>query len=327
MSYTRNTRADTPARDHYADVTNRIVASLESGTMPWRRPWNPDKAGGGPMSPRNAVTGRRYHGINVLMLGMTGMIAAADDPRWLTYKQAQQRGWQVRPGERGSRVFFFRKLTVQDNRGEATSDGAGEREGEGTRTIPLLRAYTVFHASQVDGISSFEPPTQEEAAWRTPEAADIILRNSGATIKEGGDRAFYAPASDHIQLPPRASFENPQSYAAVALHEAGHWTGAPKRMNRNLSGRFGSQAYSVEELHAELASCFIASEVGLPCDIPNHASYLGSWIDVLKSDKREIFRAAADAQRIADFLLAFHPDHASRLAAENREDETPGNDG
>ncbi|MHB0729835.1 ArdC family protein, partial [Roseomonas mucosa] len=267
---------------------------------------------------RNATTGRRYHGINLLLLGMTGMAFAGTDPRWLTYKQAEAKGWQVRRGERGSRVFFFRKLTLRD--GDAAPDAGGEGEGA-TRTVPVLRAYTVFHASQVDGIAPFEAPSVEEASWRTPEAAGTIMRNSGVVFREGGDRAFYCPATDHIQLPPRAAFASPEGYCATALHELAHASGATHRLDRDLTGRFGSQAYAQEELRAELASCFIGAELGLPCDIPNHASYVASWLRTLREDKREIFRAAAEAQRITDYLLAFHPGYARIAAEDARRDE------
>ena len=317
MGFPRRQTAERAApRDQYAEITQQVITALEAGTLPWRRPWDQDKAGAGPLSPRNAITGRRYRGINVLMLGMTGMSFAGSDPRWLTYKQAEAKGWQVRRGERGSRVFFFRKLTLCDG------DAAGDETSEGgTRSVPVLRAYTVFHASQVDGIPAFPVPSIEEAGWRTPEAAEVIMRESGAVFREGGDRAFYSPSTDHIQMPPRVAFEHAAGYAATALHEMAHWSGAKARLDRDLTGRFGSHAYSQEELRAELASCFVGAELGLPCDIPNHASYVASWLKVLRDDKREIFRAAAEAQRIADYLLRFHPEHARRLDAEVSRDE------
>ena len=134
---------------------------LEVGILTWRRLWDPDKAGGGPLSPRNVPTGRHYRGINVLLLGMTGMAFAGTDPRWPTYKQAEARGWQVRRGERGSRVFFFRKLTLRD--GDAAPDVGGAGTDD-SRTVPSLRAHTVFHASQVDGIDPFETSSVEDAS-------------------------------------------------------------------------------------------------------------------------------------------------------------------
>jgi antirestriction protein ArdC len=181
-----------------------------------------------------------------------------------------------------------------------------------TKQIPLLRAYTVFNAAQIDGIPPYVAPDVIEASWRRPEAADVILRNSGIPVRIGGDEAFYSPTLDFIQLPPEGAFESPQSWAATALHEAAHATGHPSRLNRDLTGRYGSARYAMEE---------VSAETGLPCDIPNHASYVGYWIDVLRRDKREVFRAAADAQKIADYLLQFHPDFAAQDSAADDTDD------
>ncbi len=289
-------------RDPCQEVTDRILEALEAGTKPWVRPWDPGKAGG-PQAPLNPTTGRWYRGINVLILGMDLRAFTTADPRWMTYQQAGEAGWQVRKGEKSITIFFFKPLEVEDEGAE-----------NGTRTVPLMRSYAVFHASQVDGIPPYVPPTIEEAPWQRPEAADIILRNSGAIVRTGGDRAFYSPSADFIQLPPERAFAGAHQWAATALHELGHWTGHPTRLARDLSGRFGSDAYAQEELRAELASAFIGTTLGLPADIPNHASYIRSWIKRLQDDKREIFRAAADAQRIADLVLGFHPEHAAAMS-------------
>jgi hypothetical protein len=145
---------------------------------------------------------------------------------------------------------------------------------------------------------------------------DIILKNSGAVVRIGGDRAFYSPSTDYIQLPPNFDFNGPEESATVALDELSHWTGHPSLLNRDLQNRFGSSAYAMEELRAELASAFVASELGIPTNIPHHASYIARWIKPLKDDKREIFRAAADAQRIASMELGFHPDFAAEVQEE-----------
>ena len=295
-------------RDHYAEVTDRIVAALEAGTRPWRQPWENGATG----MPVNATTGRRYHGINVLLLAMASF-AVGGDPRFCSYKQAAGRGWQVRKGERGTTVFFFKRRLIQDC--DAALDAADR-----TKSIPMLRAYTVFCGSQIDGIPPYVAPDAREMPWRRPEAADLILTNSKAVVRIGGDRAFYSPDLDTIQLPEPASFHTPRDFAATALHEAGHWSGAKHRLDRDLTGRFGSAAYAQEELRAELASVFIGAELGLPCDIPNHANYVASWARKLKEEKREVFRAAADAQRIADYLLAFHPDYAEAADAPGDEE-------
>lgn len=227
------------------------------------------------------------------------------DPRWMTYLQAQEKGWQVRKGEKATTIFFYKPLEVEDDKAE-----------DGTRTIPVLKHFSVFHASQVEGVPAYTPPTVEEAPWRRPEAAQVILDNSAAVIRTGGDKAFYSPAADFIQLPPDNAFRGPEYWATTALHELSHWTGHKSRLDRDMSKRYGSAAYAMEELRAELSSAFIAGELGIPADIPNHASYIQSWLKPLKDSKHEIFRAAADAQRIVDMVLGFHPD----LAANNKPD-------
>ena len=290
-------------RDHYQEVTDRIVAALESGSKPWQQPWK----NGAPGMPINATTGRPYHGINVLLLAMTSF-ALGGDPRFCSYKQASDRGWQVRKGERGTTIFFFKRMLVEDR-------GAAPDAEERIKAVPMLRAYTVFNGSQIDGIPAYIAPDTTEAPWQRPEAADIILTNSKAVVRIGGDRAFYSPSLDFIQLPEPSSFHSAEAFAATALHEAAHWSGASSRLDRDLTGRFGSAHYAQEELRAELASVFIGGVLDLPCDIPNHVNYIAFWAAKLKEDKREIFRAAADAQRIADYLLAFHPAYA-----ETRED-------
>jgi antirestriction protein ArdC len=295
---------DQTRRDPYQDVTDRILEALEAGTKPWVRPWNPDQAGG-PQGPFNPTTGKHYRGINVLLLGMDPRAFMSGDPRWMTYHQAKEQGWQVRKGEKATTIFFYKPLEVDDPDAK-----------DGTRIVPILKTYAVFHASQVEGIPAYVAPTVEEAPWRRPDAADLILKNSGAVVRIGGGRAFYSPGTDHIQLPPEGAFHGPHEWAAVALHELGHWTGHKTRLDRDLSGTFGSGAYAQEELRAELASAFIGATLGLPTDIPQHASYIASWIEKLRDDKREIFRAAADAQKIADFALAFHPDYGATMKTE-----------
>jgi antirestriction protein ArdC len=304
-SENRGNRINRVPRDHYQDVTDRIIAALEAGTPPWRRPWDPDKAGG-PAMPCNAATGQRYRGINVLTLGMSGLAFSSADPRWATYKQAEDRGWQVRKGERGTTGYFFKRLELRD-----TSKPDGDEDA--VKRIPLLRSFTLFHASQIDGVPEYVPPTIEEAPWRAPEAAETILANSGAVVRIGGERAFYSPATDHIQLPPRSAFATAEGFCGVLIHEMSHWSGGPTRLNRDLRNSFGSHDYAREELRAEIGQMMVCAELGIAgCDFSNNAAYIASWLEKLRSDRKEIFRAAADAQRIADYLLAFHPDYASK---------------
>jgi antirestriction protein ArdC len=303
-------RREVARRDHYEELTNTIIAKLEDGVLPWRRPWDPKKCGA-TTSPMNPVTGRTYRGVNALALAMSPL-AFGGDPRWMSYRQAAQRGWQVRKGEKGAVVFFYKKLELRRD------------DDEERRTIPLLRAYVVFHASQVAGLPELGEP---EAAKPVPERvadADLILKASGVRIEIGGDRAYYAPSSDHIQMPRDSAFASPPAWAATVLHELGHASGAKHRLDRNLSGRFGDTAYSREELMVELASLFVGNTLGLPCDVPNHASYIQSWLGVLKNDKREIFRAAADASRIAEWILSHHPAHGlGHSDPDTADDEQP----
>lgn len=254
--------------------------------------------------PCNATTGQRYRGINVLTLGMSVLAFSSGDPRWATYKQAAEQGWQVRRGEHGTTGYFFKRLEVHDDR-------SGNDDEDAVRRIPLLRAFTLFHASQIDGIPPYVPPTLTEAPWRAPEASEVILANSGAVLRFGGERAFYSPAADHIQMPPKAAFATAQGYCGTLIHELGHWTGSPARLNRDLRNRFGSHDYAREELRAEIGQMMVCAELGIAdCDFSNNAAYVAHWLETLRSDRKEIFRAAADAQRIADFLLAFHPEYA-----------------
>lgn len=309
-------------RDHYQAVTDRIVAALEAGTAPWRRPWIAGARTTLPGMPCNAISGRAYRGVNAMLLCMTQAAHASDDPRWMTYRQASERGWQVRAGECGTPVVFFKRLEARDGAGDGEEGG----NDAAVRRIPMLRGFTVFHASQVQDIPDYQAPTLDEAPWRKPEAPELIVAASGIPVRVGGDRAYYAAAYDFIGMPPAAAFRTPEGYAATLLHELGHASGAKSRLDRDLSGRFGSHDYAFEELVADLTSCFVGSALALPCEIENHASYLQSWLDVLKGDRRAVFKAAAAAQKAADWILALHPDYAGASPGADEGSETEGAD-
>lgn len=309
MTWKKSASESTDRYDPMAEFSQRIVNELEKGVKPWVRPWNPDKCAG-PQAPINGTTGQPYHGINNLILGMHPLAFQTGDPRFLTYNQAKDKGWQVKKGSKSVTGFFYKPLEVDD-----------EKAKDGIRVIPILKSFALFHAAQVDGIPAYKAPTIEEAPWRSEEASEIIMKNSGATIRIGGDRAFYSSTTDHIQIPPSVAFKDAGEEACTKLHELGHWTGAAHRLNRDLSGRFGSAAYAMDEIRVELASAFIAGELNIPADIPNHASYIQNWLKPLKDDKREIFRVAADAQKIASLILSYHPAFAAKQQAEP---ERPG---
>lgn len=295
-------------RDFRQEVTDQIVAMLEKGTAPWQKPWEP----GVLQLPLNPTTGKVYRGGNALHLMAVAGRKGFEDPRWLTYRQAQEQGWQVRQGEKGTHIEFWQ--FPEHERGRESSekpnaaDSLGDQTGrEDTRSRMLHRIYTVFNGQQIEGIPPYAPEKTKE--WEAVQAGERILVNSGARIThDQDDRAFYSPASDKIHLPPREAFKNASDYYGTALHELSHWSGHPTRLNRetlNESYRFGDTNYAKEELRAELASVFLAAEKGIPHNPEQHAAYVASWIQTLKNDKNEIFRAAKDAHAAADYLIAF----------------------
>ncbi len=230
------------------------------------------------------------------------------DPRWLTYRQAHENGWQVRQGEKGTQIEYwqFSDRAARTGAGETSPDAPSTKGEESpARQSPLHRVYTVFNAQQIDGIPPQEPKRLQD--WEVVQTGEEILQNSGATIAhDQQDRAFYSRAQDSIHLPAKEAFRSAPDYYGTALHELAHWTGHPSRLNRqtlNDSYRFGDPNYAKEELRAELTSVFLAAERGIPHNPEQHAAYVSSWIGALKNDKHEIFRAAKDAHNAADYLL------------------------
>jgi len=311
-----NAKPSAERRDYYQEVTGKIVASLEAGTPPWRRDW--DRATAASMSgyalPCNAVSNRPYRGINRLMLSMDQRVVETGDPRFLTFEQAAAMKWPVRRGEKSVQVFFCKTLEIENQDNAAAEDQK--------RRIPFLRVIPVFHASQLSGIPEWSQAKPVDPPWKTPEAADFIAQNYGITIDHGGDQAFYAPIRDRVVLPPQVSFLSAEGYSATLMHELSHATAHETRLNRYkaLQNRFGDKFYAMEELRAELASAYICGSLGINSSLQNHSSYLASWVEVLRSDHREIFRAAAEAQRIADYVLEKHPEFARAAEAERHAD-------
>ncbi|GAB1392598.1 zincin-like metallopeptidase domain-containing protein [Rhodocyclaceae bacterium] len=306
--------SDTERQDLYESITNKIISAIEAGTAPWQRPWQ-EVAGLGLQ--RNCITNAPYHGINAILL----QVAAAgkySDPRWLTFKMASDNLWKVRRHEKGHRICYFRTLEVED---PDKIDPATNKPVR--RSVPVLKSYIVFNVEQLE---NGPPPIQaeEKATWQISEAANRVIEATGATIRFGGNRAYYSPSQDAIQLPPKAAFPNELAYLGTCLHELGHWTGHATRLARTF-GRFGDQNYSREELRAEIASALLTAEIGTPgtMDINSHANYVANWLEVLRSNKFEIFRASADAQRIADFIMGRKPElkkvkDAAPMTSENQ---------
>ncbi len=303
-----------PKRDFRQEVTDQIVAMLEKGTAPWQKPWEP----GALQLPLNPTTDKNYRGGNALHLMAVASQKGYDDPRWLTYKQAQENGWQVRGGEKGAHIEFWQLGDPQSNSKDA--------EAEANPTW-LRRVYTVFNAKQIEGIPEHRPTPRNE--WEVAQTGEEILKNSAAKIvHDQNDRAFYGRSQDAIHLPPKDAFQNASDYYGTALHELAHWSGHPTRLNRqtlNESYSFGDPNYAKEELRAELASVFLAAERGIPHNPEQHAAYLESWIKALRDDKNEIFRASRDAHNAANYLLGLErAPHLRRETSEHVAEFEPG---
>lgn len=222
-------------------------------------------------------------------------------PLWMTYKQAQALGGQVRKGEAGSLVVYADRYTVGE------PDEHGE---EAERKVAFMKGYTVFNVEQIDSLPAkyTAPPALDRPPLALHQAAEAFFAATGAMFRHGGNRAFYAPALDLIQLPPAAAFRSIESYAATKAHELIHWTGHPDRSARAFGQRFGDRAYAFEELVAELGAAFLCADLGITSEIqPDHAAYLSHWLQVLKADTRAIFSAAAHAQKAADYLQSLQP--------------------
>jgi len=293
--------------DFRAEVTNKIIKMLETGVAPWQRPWR----SGALQFPRNPTTNKLYRGGNALQLLIVMQERGHHDPRWVTYRQAETQGWQVRRGERGTGIEFW----------DAKRTDREEHEKVESKPVRMVhRVYTVFHASQIEGMPEYSPKS-----FSGPDvvaAGEKILSASGAKIEhDQREQAYYDKRRDEIHLPQRDNFYDAAGYYGTALHELAHWSGAPSRLNRaslQEFKRFGDPAYAAEELRAELASVFLAAERGIPHDASSHAAYVAHWIAALRSDKHELFRAAKEAHQATDFLLALErgltPDQALAVA-------------
>ncbi len=291
-------------RDLYNEVTNTIIAKLEAGTVPWRRGWN---AGTG--IPMNAVTNRPYSGVNVLLFWLSEG-KGYKSPRFLTYKQAQEVGGQVRKGEHGTTVIFYKQLTVKD-----------KKNPDEDKRIPLLRGYTVFNVDQVDNLPDhvkFGPAYTGEVNPDDRDAsADQFITSTGADFREGKGKPSYIPSKDFITVPAWEDFHSKPEFYTTTFHELVHWTGAKSRLDRDLKGRFGNEQYAAEELIAELGSAFLAAEFGYDnSTTDNHAAYIENWLKVLKSDKRAIFTAASKSQKAVDYLRTLALGDTPKVLAE-----------
>lgn len=283
--------------DVHRSVTEKIIAAIEAGAGEFRMPWH--RSGASVVRPLNAFTGNGYRGVNTLALWAEGMLRGCESGYWATYRQWAKLGAQVRKGERGAVIVFYKKVA---------DDGPEEGAEEKSENVRLIaRASWVFNAVQVDGWSVPEPPQQNLV--EALDKAESFIQATGADIRERGNRAYYSYTGDYIQVPPRNAFigtdtSNPtETFYSTVFHELTHWTGHSTRLNRDLSGRFGDRAYAAEELVAELGAAFLCADLSVTnVPRPDHAQYVGAWHTLLWFDKRAIFTAASKASAAADYL-------------------------
>lgn len=304
------TRTTTPRQDIYSRVTNRIIADLEAGIRPWIKPWSAENAAERIIRPQRH-NGLPYAGINILMLWGAALEHGFASPTWMTFRQAKELGAHVRKGETGSPVVYANTIT-------RTEEGDDGEETE--HTIPFMKAYTVFNVEQIEGLPAHyhsKPEPRPDGPARI-ERAESYFAATGGTVLHGGTEASYSVALDRIRMPFFEAFRDAESYYATLGHEFVHWTRHPVRLDRDFGRkRWGDEGYAREELVAELGSAFLCADLGLTPEVrDDHAAYIGSWLKVLKHDKRAIFSAAAHAQRAVDFLTGLQPKTDSEPATE-----------
>lgn len=285
--------APSDKRDAYSVITERICEQLDKGVVPWDKPWKAISGDG----PTSLSTLKPYRGVNVMLLGCTAMAHGYESPFWTTFKQAKERGGSVRKGEHGTPVVLWKPVTKQsENESEDKPD-----------TYLMMRYYTVFNVEQCDGIEGI-PVVEPLPPFDSIERAESVLGSmpSRPMLRHGGDRAYYSPTLDYVQMPQPQSFDRPESYYSVLAHEMVHATGHSSRLNRKgieASAPFGSETYSREELVAEIGSAFVMSHCGIEPNVPRSASYIASWLRVLKDDRKMIATAAAQAAKASDWIV------------------------
>ena len=267
----------------YQQVTDRIIAELESGAAPWIKPW---KAGSA--EDQNIISKKPYQGINRLILGMSGFAM----PYWASFKQWQDLGGSVKKEEKGTHIVFYSPIA---------KDTVNPENGNIEQSIyHCLKSYVVFNAAQVEGIEFEQTKPVLPDFNPVPALEDRILK-TGANIKHNGSQAFYRPSEDSITMPAKNTFIDESNYYATVLLELTHWSGAKHRLDRTKGKRFADTAYAFEELVAELGAAFLCQDYGIQGDL-RHADYIGSWLKCLKDDNKAIFNAAALAQKAADYI-------------------------
>ena len=295
--------------DYAKKVSSELIEQIKEGVAPWQKPWKP----GEQCTPENFSTGKSYTGGNSLYLMSRGIRQGHGDNRWGTYRQITAAGGQVRKGQKGTQVLFFTdrtRKTEKDEQGKPVKGQDGKQVyQEERRSCPVVRQYTVFNVEQADGLELKPRAARPTPEWQTHQEAERVIRASGTTVEHvAGDQAYYRLAEDKVVLPEHDQFPTRNGYYQTALHEVGHSTGHPDRMNREslkegIEKGFGSPEYAREELRAEISAMMTGERVGVGHDPQRGAAYVENWVKVLEEDPREIHRAAGEAQRMSNYLV------------------------
>ena len=322
----KHTAAQKPAwsqDDYHAAFAGKLKEQIEQGVAPWQKPWKPGER----RLPENVASKKPYRGGNSVYLSVTQTAKGYSDNRWATYKQIKDMGGQVRKGEKATHVLFYKfddeTQKAQDQPDRPTTEGKAEREH--TRP-PMVRCYAVFNVAQADGLKLERKgdDREHEPEWKAHQTAERVIQESGIHVAHvRGDRAFYNLQSDTVTLPEREQFATANGYYQTALHELGHATGHPERMDRDTlkqgAGHFGSVEYAREELRAEMSAMMTGERVGVGHDGSRGAAYVQGWLKALEQDPKEIYKAAADAQKISDYLMRPIREHEQTTDKEHGE--------
>nr|WP_084407044.1 zincin-like metallopeptidase domain-containing protein [Pedobacter panaciterrae] len=308
----------------HVQVAEKLIEQLKAGTAPWQKPWSIGNLPAFEL-PYNAVTGNRYKGINTFSLLLNGY----EDPRWMTFNQASANAWKVKKGEKASLIQFVKTTDLvakRDESGKPVLNAEGKPVKVSVKLDrPIITTAWVFNAAQVNGIPALQKQEISALGWDPVERAEKLIASSNANVAHvAGDRAFYSPFRDKITMPLKAQFDAPDKYYATLLHELGHWTGHKDRLDRSIMNKFGTEAYAREELRAEIASLLIGQELRIGHDPAQHTAYVDSWIKVLQDTPFEIHAAAADAEKIFNYLTGLEQKREIKAVAQaESEDQLP----
>ena len=284
-------------KDIYQEITNQIISDLEQGLPIWEKPWEKGFMG----FPVNAFSKSFYSGVNTLILWLRQSRTGFETSQWITFLQAKKQGGSIKRGERATQIVFYKKLLVTD------------KESEEEKTIPLLKAHAVFNLSQTEGLEHLikKPSSKEEPLFQDVEKAEQLIKKSKADISFAPiDQACYLPEDDKILMPKKEQFKTQEGFYSTMFHELSHWTAHKSRLERPMRGKKRSKAYAFEELIAEISASFICCHLGFEYST-QHSAYVKTWLEVLKEDKKAIFRASSKAQKATEFILGNVQNEAS----------------